>query len=99
MLAVLERIDLSIVEGLLGAASGELSPEMIHFANQTGDGKGTVPDASWTHGRPDGSSEARTSHHSGSDHEFSPGGRSTRELPSDAYDSGDSAGSHQLTAE
>ncbi len=44
MLAVFERVDLSLVERLLGAAAGESSFEMIHFTNQVV-GQGSVPDA------------------------------------------------------
>ncbi len=46
VLAVLERVDLALVERLLGAASGESSVEMVRFVNQPGGGEGSVPDAS-----------------------------------------------------
>jgi hypothetical protein len=45
MLAVFERIDLSILESLLTAATGEASLQLVSFVNQP-IGKGTsVPDA------------------------------------------------------
>ncbi|MYD66132.1 MAG: hypothetical protein F4X26_09195 [Chloroflexi bacterium] len=44
MLAVFERIDLSLLEQLLGAASGESDLQMVRFRNQIS-GKGSVPDA------------------------------------------------------
>jgi hypothetical protein len=45
MLAVFERIDLSLLETMLAAASGESSLEMVSFTNQP-PGKGhSVPDA------------------------------------------------------
>jgi hypothetical protein len=46
MLAVFERIDLGVVEGLLAAASGEASLSFIEFANQFVRQSGSVPDAS-----------------------------------------------------
>ena len=45
MLAVLERIDLAVVERLLAAASGEASLQMVRFANQPS-GPASVPDGS-----------------------------------------------------
>lgn len=45
LIAVLERIDLSLVEQLLAAASGESSLEMVRFKNQV-TGTESVPDAS-----------------------------------------------------
>jgi hypothetical protein len=46
MLAVFQRIDLSLVERLLGAASGESSLGMITFTNQVAlTGTASVPDA------------------------------------------------------
>ena len=44
MLAVLERIDLALVERLLGGASGESELQMVRFRNQIA-GAGSVPDA------------------------------------------------------
>ena len=44
MLAVFERIDLALVERLLGAASGESELQMVSFRNQIS-GAGSVPDA------------------------------------------------------
>ena len=44
MLAVFERIDLSLLEQLLGAASGESELQMVTFRNQIA-GEGSVPDA------------------------------------------------------
>ncbi len=44
MLAVLERIDLALLERLLGAASGESELQMVSFRNQIA-GTGSVPDA------------------------------------------------------
>ena len=44
MLAVFERIDLSLLEQLLGAASGESELQMVRFRNQIS-GKDSVPDA------------------------------------------------------
>ena len=45
MLAVFERIDLALVERLLGAASGESELQMVSFRNQDAGDK-SVPDAS-----------------------------------------------------
>ena len=45
MLAVFERIDLALVERLLGAASGESELQMVEFRNQDA-GDESVPDAS-----------------------------------------------------
>ena len=45
MLAVFERIDLALVERLLGAASGESELQMVSFRNQVS-GPASVPDAS-----------------------------------------------------
>ena len=44
MIAVFERIDLALLERLLGAASGESALQMISFRNQV-TGTGSVPDA------------------------------------------------------
>lgn len=44
MLAVFERIDLALVERLLGAASGESELQMVRFRNQVA-GDDSVPDA------------------------------------------------------
>lgn len=45
MLAVFERIDLSLLGRLLAAASGESSLEMVTFTNQPAGRGGSVPDA------------------------------------------------------
>jgi hypothetical protein len=45
LIAVFERLDISLVERILGAASNESSLEMVRFANQPA-GIGSVPDAS-----------------------------------------------------
>jgi hypothetical protein len=45
MLAVFERIDSSIVERLLAAATGESALSWVSFANQVADKSGSVPDA------------------------------------------------------
>ena len=44
MLAVFERIDLALLEQILGAASGESALQMVRFRNQIS-GDGSVPDA------------------------------------------------------
>lgn len=44
MLAVFERIDLSLLETILAAAAGEASPQMVSFTNQP-PGRRSVPDA------------------------------------------------------
>ncbi|WP_150244119.1 hypothetical protein [Nocardiopsis quinghaiensis] len=45
MLAVFERIGLSLVEEILAKASGEATLETVTFTNQPKAGKGSVPDA------------------------------------------------------
>jgi hypothetical protein len=45
ILAVLERIDLGLVERLLSAASGEANLPLVSFENQVADKHGSVPDA------------------------------------------------------
>jgi hypothetical protein len=44
MLAVFERIDLSLLETILAAAAGEASLQMVSFTNQP-PGRRSVPDA------------------------------------------------------
>jgi hypothetical protein len=44
MLAVFERIDLSLLDQLLASAAGETSLQMVSFTNQPGQGGGSVPD-------------------------------------------------------
>jgi hypothetical protein len=45
MLAVFERVDLSLLEGLLASAAGESSLQMVSFANQPLGSGHSVPDA------------------------------------------------------
>lgn len=45
LMAVLQRIDLDLVERILASSVGESSLEMVNFVNQVGSGGGTVPDA------------------------------------------------------
>jgi hypothetical protein len=45
IVAVLERIDLSLVERLLSSATEETDLQMVSFQNQVAAGKGSVPDA------------------------------------------------------
>lgn len=45
ILAVLERVDLSVVERLLSAASGEANLPLVSFQNQVATKDGSVPDA------------------------------------------------------
>ncbi|WP_304451424.1 hypothetical protein [Nocardiopsis sp. YSL2] len=45
MLAVFERVGLSLTERILAKASGESTLEMVSFINQPSTGEGTVPDA------------------------------------------------------
>ena len=45
MLAVFERIDLSLLETLLAAAAGESSLHMVSFTNQPAGKGNSVPDA------------------------------------------------------
>lgn len=45
MLAVFERVGLSLTETILARASGESTLETVVFTNQPATGKGTVPDA------------------------------------------------------
>ncbi|UCC71540.1 MAG: hypothetical protein JSV86_14265 [Gemmatimonadota bacterium] len=45
MLAVFERLDLSVLERLLASAAGESSLSLVEFANRPADGSSHVPDA------------------------------------------------------
>jgi hypothetical protein len=45
MLAVFERIDLSLLESLLAAAAGESALQMVTFSNQPSGRGASVPDA------------------------------------------------------
>ena len=48
MIAVFQRIDIGVVERLLGAASGESSLAIVTFANQVAGKQGSIPDAAIT---------------------------------------------------
>src|SRR5450631_1027390 len=45
MIAVFERIDVSLLEQLLAGATGETSLQMVSFANQAAGAGASVPDA------------------------------------------------------
>src|SRR4051812_47537303 len=45
MLAVFERIDVSLLEQLLAAAAGETSLQLVSFTNQPGGAGASIPDA------------------------------------------------------
>ncbi len=45
MLAVFERLDITVVERLLASASGEATLSLVTFSNQSSVGSGSVPDA------------------------------------------------------